>query len=755
MICKYYSKRLKSNSQKIVVVVYVSSSSDALDDGYLHEIFASVESIRYSSATATAKSIKAIASENRYKDPLLLRYYSLLLDGCLDIFKARRRVHEMNSYKSNRFLKFSLSLSFLLWLLLLLSALSISYGDVGIDALLIDDAVGITDPNNGRSDDTAVPFDAQSLRESASVQVTSDLRQNDDQSSSEDSEDKEKYVKEEEIDKYTLSNDDTILQQSEKNKLVTGNDTETKDSDFVNKKDTCNVVASKHSDFLKQSQMNNTCTWNDSESKDNEVLKQKQVNTTDLTDPENDSGNKDTESLKQKQMNKTDPDISTSKVDQLSRAVPLGLDEFKSRASSSINKSSSSQVSGVTHRMEPGGKEYNYASASKGAKVMSSNKEAKGAASILSRDNDKYLRNPCSTEGKFVVIELSEETLVNTIKIANFEHYSSNLKEFEVQGTLVYPTDTWVHMGNFTAANVKHEQNFTFVDPKWVRYLKLNFLNQYGSEFYCTLSVIEVYGVDAVERMLEDLIYVQGNVNTSKTRERDSEQNEKPLQQQADSSKGDDSVDRDTHGESSRVNNTVAEAEESKPRSSNKLSDPVEEVRHHQPGSRMPGDTVLKILMQKLRSLDLNLSVLERYLEELNKRYSNIFKEMDLETDAREKVIATLRLEVEGMKDRQERMVSEAEEMKEWRKRVETDMVRGEKEKENMRERLEEAWKRLEWMEKKGLMLFTVCLGFGTVAVLAVVVGIMGTGGRGEKTGGGAWLLLLISSTLVMFVLSL
>jgi hypothetical protein len=43
----------------------------------------------------------------------------------------------------------------------------------------------------------------------------------------------------------------------------------------------------------------------------------------------------------------------------------------------------------------------------------------------------------------------------------------------------------------------------------------------------------------------------------------------------------------------------------------------------------MPGDSVLKILMQKVRSLDLSLSILERYLEEVNSKYDNIFKEID------------------------------------------------------------------------------------------------------------------------------
>ncbi|CAF2046057.1 SUN domain-containing protein 3 [Brassica napus] len=657
---------------------------------------------------------------------------------------ARRRVsHKSFNGMKTSFYKVSLSLVFLLWLLLFLSSLLISLGDGAKDAPLVH-SVGISDP-----DETAVPFDALPLVEP------------------EGSEDQEKSVK-----------------QEDTNSIVSGKDTESKDKDdFSNQSETIKTdtkgsdAESKVTDFSKQSEMNKTGLWNDAESKDIELLKQSQTNKTctgndtedtkgneffkqiqtNKTGTGNDTENKDNDILKQNQkMNKTHPvngteEINASKPDQLSRAVPLGLDEFKSRASHTRNKSLSSQISGVTHRMEPGGKEYNYASASKGAKVLSSNKEAKGAASILSRDNDKYLRNPCSAEGKYVVIELSEETLVNTIKIANFEHYSSNLKEFELQGTLVYPTDTWVHMGNFTAANVKQEQNFTLVEPKWVRYLKLRLLSHYGSEFYCTLSLVEVYGVDAVERMLEDLIAVEDNKNTFNTREGDSEQKEKPIKQQAESSEGvDGSTEREKELETS-PENTVAKAEASM--ASNKITEPVEEVRRHQPGSRMPGDTVLKILMQKLRSLDVNLSVLERYLEELNTRYGNIFKEMDHETEAREKVIETLRLDVEGMKERQERMVSEAEEMKEWRKRVEREMERAEKENEKVSKRVEEVWQRVEWMEKKGLIVFTLCIGFGTMAVIAVLVGI-GTG-RAEKTGGGGWILLLICSTFIMFVLSL
>ncbi|CAH8392428.1 unnamed protein product [Eruca vesicaria subsp. sativa] len=684
----------------------------------------------------------------------------------------RRGVSDNNSnngMKKKSFFKVSLSLVFLLWLLLFLSSFFfITHGDVGQeDASSLIDSVPDPDPDGGGTyDETAVPLP---LLEPHSVHATSSDFMSHNDGLTPPSEDQEKSA---EVSSAVSRIDTT------ESKVLFGFSSQSGETD----------AESKDADFSKQSEMNKTCiSSNDSQGKDVvEFLNQSQTNTGNDTGNEfsnqrqttktDDTENKDHAILKQSQtandtetqgieslnpnqiINKTDQRNDTAEsnaASKVDRAVPLGLDEFKSRASYSRNKSLSSQVSGVTHRMEPGGKEYNYASASKGAKVLSSNKEAKGATSILSRDNDKYLRNPCSAEGKYVVIELSEETLVNTIKIANFEHYSSNLKEFELQGTLVYPTDTWVHMGNFTAANLKQEQNFTLVEPKWVRYLKLKFLSHYGSEFYCTLSLVEVYGVDAVERMLEDLISVEDNKKIFNTREGESEHKEKPIKQQAESSEGDDgSTEREKELDTS-PENTIAKVEASMASSNNKVTEPVEEVRrHHQPGSRMPGDTVLKILMQKLRSLDVNLSVLERYLEELNTRYSNIFKEMDHETSVREKTIATLRLDVEGIKTRQEIMVSEAEEMKEWGKRVEREMERAEKENEKVSKRVEEVWQRLEWMEKKGLIVFTVCIGFGTIAVIAVLVGI-GTG-RAEKTGGGgAWILLLICSTFIIFVLSL
>lgn len=312
----------------------------------------------------------------------------------------------------------------------------------------------------------------------------------------------------------------------------------------------------------------------------------------------------------------------------------LNFDEFRNITRQEKGQHVPNQLVNITHRLEPDGTEYNYASASKGAKVVAHNKEAKGASNILGKDHDKYLRNPCSVGGKFVVIELAEETLVDAVKIANFEYYSSNFKEFELSGSSSYPTETWTPLGKFVAANVKHAQTFKLPEPKWVRYLKLTLLSHYGSEFYCTLSVVEVYGVDAIERMLEDLIVASAEPVTNKLPEPNSTATPalKP-----DVAPVDNSVEFQIGTQTTGVGiENIVDAQQpnagvgKNPLVTGKIPDPVMEVRQ-QANGRFPSDTVLKILMQKVRSLELNLSVLEDFIKELNKRQREVFPELDSE----------------------------------------------------------------------------------------------------------------------------
>ncbi|XP_007019942.2 PREDICTED: uncharacterized protein SLP1 isoform X1 [Theobroma cacao] len=448
---------------------------------------------------------------------------------------------------------------------------------------------------------------------------------------------------------------------------------------------------------------------------------------------------------------------SSPKSDRLSHAVPLGLDEFKSRAFISRSKSGTGQA-GVKHRVEPGGKEYNYASASKGAKVLLCNKEAKGASNILGKDKDKYLRNPCSAEEKFVIIELSEETLVDTIEIANFEHYSSKLKDFELLGSLVFPTDVWIKLGNFTAGNVKHAQRFVLKEPKWVRYLKLNLLSHYGSEFYCTLSVIEVYGVDAVERMLEDLISVQDNLFASDDGTRD----QKQMPSKLEPTQG-NSVYQNSHkemGSESSVENSNLQHDVI----NNIVPSPVEDIHHQQVG-RVPGDSVLKILMQKVRALDLNLSVLERYLEELNSKYGNIFKEFDKDIGEKDKLLEKIKSDIKDLLDSQKIMAKDIGDVASWKSLVSVQLDTILRDNADLRSKVEKVREKQISMENKGIAVFVVSLIFGFLAFVRLLVDMLLSVSMSlsdEKTEkprkfcsfSSSWLLLLCSCSIV-FILSI
>ncbi|RWR88384.1 Galactose-binding protein isoform 1 [Cinnamomum micranthum f. kanehirae] len=442
----------------------------------------------------------------------------------------------------------------------------------------------------------------------------------------------------------------------------------------------------------------------------------------------------------------------TPKSDRLSRVAPPGLDEFKSKAINPKGKSVTGQTGRITHRVEPGGKEYNYASTNKGAKVLASNKEAKGASNILVNDKDKYLRNPCSVEEKFVVIELSEETLVDTIEIANFEHYSSNFKDFELLSSLVYPTDNWVKLGNFTAENAKHAQRFALQEPKWTRYLKLNLLSHYGSEFYCTLSVVEVYGVDAVERMLEDLITTEGTQFGSE--ETPTEQI--PMAEQVEHEEGNDLYQKPfTEIENESGTENLNAKHEVIKRSG---VDSVKEIKP-QPTGRMPGDSVLKILMQKIRSLDLNFSVLERYLEELNSRYGNIFKEFDDDIATKDLLLEKLKSETKNLADSKETLTKDVGELTSWKSLVSSQLDTLTKDNAILRSEVERVIENQVDMEKKGLAVIFVSFVLGCFAAMKLFVDMLVSLcriQRFEKSDGTSsvpWFLLLSSSSIVIFIL--
>ncbi|CAM6057407.1 unnamed protein product [Sphagnum tenellum] len=300
----------------------------------------------------------------------------------------------------------------------------------------------------------------------------------------------------------------------------------------------------------------------------------------------------------------------------------VSLDEYKrsviDKKQGQLDVAGNAGTIHIRHQTRDSG--YNYADIAHGAKLVASNKEAKGAGHILIADKDKYLRNPCSAEDKFVVVELSEETLVDSIVIANYEFHSSNVKELELLGSLdVCPTEDWMSLGKFEAENVRHAQRFMLAEPKWVRCLMLRLITHYGFEFYCTLSVLEVHGVDAIEHLLEDWVGEDGAgsfpstsldtalVETSHPRH---------------SVGGEHAIATDTGGVMAR-----GREEDLKGGMEDAAQDGVSP--HHTQGGRSSGDSVMKILMQKVKSLELNQSLFDGYLEDLNLKYKDMFNDLD------------------------------------------------------------------------------------------------------------------------------
>ncbi|KAM3876091.1 SUN domain-containing ossification factor [Diretmus argenteus] len=151
----------------------------------------------------------------------------------------------------------------------------------------------------------------------------------------------------------------------------------------------------------------------------------------------------------------------------------------------------------------------NYASVECGAKILSANNEAKSTSAILMENMDLYMLNPCSNKIWFV-IELCEPIQVKQLDIANFELFSSTPKDFLVSISDRYPTNKWVKLGTFHARDQRTVQSFPLDEQLYakyvkmfIKYIKVELLSHFGSEHFCPLSLIRVFGTSMVEEYEE------------------------------------------------------------------------------------------------------------------------------------------------------------------------------------------------------------------------------------------------------------
>ncbi|XP_073903566.1 SUN domain-containing ossification factor isoform X4 [Castor canadensis] len=144
----------------------------------------------------------------------------------------------------------------------------------------------------------------------------------------------------------------------------------------------------------------------------------------------------------------------------------------------------------------------NYASVECGAKILAANPEAKSTSAILIENMDLYMLNPCSTKIWFV-IELCEPIQVKQLDIANYELFSSTPKDFLVSISDRYPTSKWIKLGTFHGRDERNVQSFPLDEQMYAKYVKVELVSHFGSEHFCPLSLIRVFGTSMVEEYEE------------------------------------------------------------------------------------------------------------------------------------------------------------------------------------------------------------------------------------------------------------
>jgi hypothetical protein len=145
---------------------------------------------------------------------------------------------------------------------------------------------------------------------------------------------------------------------------------------------------------------------------------------------------------------------------------------------------------------------FSYSSFDAGATVKKTSSGAKNPTAILVENKDSYMLLECGMKNKFFIVELSDVILVDTVVLANFEFFSSMMRQFRVSISDRYPVklDKWKVLGTFQARNSRDIQPFLIDNPQdWARYLRVEILSHYGNEYYCPVSLLRVHGL----RMLD------------------------------------------------------------------------------------------------------------------------------------------------------------------------------------------------------------------------------------------------------------
>ncbi|KAH7037816.1 UNC-like C-terminal-domain-containing protein [Microdochium trichocladiopsis] len=179
----------------------------------------------------------------------------------------------------------------------------------------------------------------------------------------------------------------------------------------------------------------------------------------------------------------------------------------------------------LVHRSKDAGRtckeRFSYSSFDAGATVLKTSPGTKNPSAILLENKDSYMLLECATENKFFIVELSDDILVDTIVLANYEFFSSMIRSFRVSVSDRYPVkqDKWKVLGTFQARNARDIQPFLVEHPQdWARYLRVEILSHWGNEYYCPLSLLRVHGTRMMDAWKDlDTADIDGDDETTST----------------------------------------------------------------------------------------------------------------------------------------------------------------------------------------------------------------------------------------------
>lgn len=204
-------------------------------------------------------------------------------------------------------------------------------------------------------------------------------------------------------------------------------------------------------------------------------------------------------------------DGSLSEAGNSSEIHPTPAENSPPSGSSSPEVVSGGEWADFSFLQIPTTDRFNYASLDCSARVHTAHRSAKSPSSILSSKRDRYMLSPCDTskEKHFVVVELCDDIRIDTVQLANFEFFSGVFKDFTVSVAKTYTTkpDGWTLVKGYQAKNIRGVQ--TFRPPTslrdFYRFIRIDFLSHYGSEYYCPVSLLRVYGLTHLEEWKWDI----------------------------------------------------------------------------------------------------------------------------------------------------------------------------------------------------------------------------------------------------------